>query len=327
MLYLSTFCAAVALGAAVDVVRHAQFRWPQTSINIALGVILALHAADLWWFDHWFVATDPRESNPPAFQATLDRELGNRRIASEREDTIFSDQDRYDDAGGFDSIFLARFNRGYLALAGEPPDTNEQVFDASVLPVKGLEALGVGFVITTAERKDLPQVEKNDAELLYRVPNPAPRAAFFSAARVEFADPWQIPRLFASGSWDRLLLEPNAKNLNLTGDSPGAVGYSRPSSDEIRLKTTSAGGGFVEILEAWDPGWSATVDNSASEILPANGFAIAVAVPPGDHVIRLRYATPGRALGAGLSFFSLVLLVLWIGSARPEHPARSFGVV
>ncbi len=327
LLYLSTFCAAVALGSAVDLVRAAEWPWPRIATSIALGILLTLHAADLSWFDHWFVSTTPLDRDLPAFQATLDRELGAHRIASEREDTIFSDQDRYDDAGGFDSIFLARFNRGYLALAGERPDTNEQVFDASVLPPKALEALGVGFVITTTERKDLPQIEKNDDNLLYRVPNPAPRVNFFPASRAEFADPEQIPAIFASGSWDRLLLEPSAKDRKLSGDASGTAGYSRPSSDEIEIRTASAGAGFVEILEAWDPGWTATVDNYASEVLPANGFAMAVPVPPGDHVIRLRYGTPGRALGTGLSVLDLVLLVLWIGSARSEHSKPRLGVV
>ncbi len=327
MLYLSTFCAAVALGAAVDMFRNAQWRWPRTATYIALGAVLVLHAADLSWFAHWFVETTPRDSDPPAFQTTLDRELGNRRIASERENTIFSDQDRYDDAGGFDSIFLARFNRGYLALAGEPPDTNEQIFDASVLPQKALEALGVGFVITTTERTDLPQIGKNGDDLLYRVPNPAPRVNFFPASRVEFADPDRIPPLFASGSWDRLLSGAGRESPGTLRRRSGTVEYSRPSSDEIQVKTASAGAGFAEILESWDPGWVATLDNSATEILPANGFAMAVAVPSGNHVIRLRYRTPGRQLGAGLSLLSLVLLVLWIGSARPEHAIRPVGVV
>ena len=327
LLYLSTFCGAVALGAAVDWARSAPLPLARTVTNVGLGILLALHVADLSWFDHWFVSTSPRDNGPPAFHTILDRELGNHRIASEREDTIFSDQDRYDDAGGFDSIFLVRFDRAYLALAAKPADTNEQVFDASVLPPKALEALGVGFVITTVERKDLAQVAKNDDELLYRVPNPSPRVSFFAASRAEFADPPRIPELFASGTWDRLLLEAGPNNQRPSGASPGTAEYSRPSSDEIQVRTTSAGAGYVEILEAWDPGWAATVDNSAVEILPANGFAMAVPLPSGHHVVRLRYETPGRALGAVLSAINLVLLVLWVGSARPEHPSPRLSVV
>jgi len=327
LLYLSTFCAAVALGSAIDRARNARFPWPRTTTTVTLGVLLALHAVDLSWFDHWFVSTSRYDDSPPAFEATLDRELGTHRIASERKDTVFSDQDRYDDAGGFDSIFLARFNRGYLALAGEPPDTNEQVFDASVLPPKALDALGVGFVITTTERTDLAQVKKNGDDLLYRVANPAPRASFFPASRAEFADPERIPANFASGPWDRLLLEPPAKDLKLSGDASGTADYSRPSSDEIEIRTASAGAGFVEILEAWDTGWTATVDNSPVQVLPADGFSMAVPLPPGNHVIRLHYKTPGRALGTGLSVLALVLLVLWIGAARPEHSKPRLGVV
>ena len=71
-----------------------------------------------------------------------------------------------------------------MALAGEPADTNEQVFDASVLPVKGLEALGVRFVITGDERSDLQLADTHDDTKLYRVSsNLEPRADFFAADR------------------------------------------------------------------------------------------------------------------------------------------------
>ena len=85
-----------------------------------------------------------------------------------------------------------------MALAGEPPDTNEQVFDASVLPVNALEALGVRFVITTGERTDLALAASDDDDKLYRVPDPAPRANFFADNQVEFAPAQQIPTLFAA---------------------------------------------------------------------------------------------------------------------------------
>src|ERR1700734_91701 len=140
-------------------------------VNSALAALLALHFADLSWFAHWFIETYPREEEALPFRATLDREVGSGRIAQEREDSVFSYGDRYDDAGGFDSIFLARFNRAYLALAGQAPGTNEQLCDASVLPVNALEALGVRFVVTTENRTGLPLVSTTEGANLYRVAN------------------------------------------------------------------------------------------------------------------------------------------------------------
>jgi len=311
LLYFSTFGAAVALGAGVDAVRRVRF-------GAALAmVLLVLHFADLWRFDHWFIQTYPRDNGALEFQTILDREVGTARIAEQREDIVFSDGSRYDDAGGFDSIFLARFNRGYMALAGEPPDTNEQVFDASVLPVKGLEALGVRFVITGEERSDLqlagsdPSADTDGDTKLYRVANPAPRADFVTAARAEFATEQQIPAMFAAGPWNRLLLEPDAKKYLAPGQNAaggGRVEYSRPSSDVMDVQANSAESGFVHVLEACDPGWTATVDGRAAPVLPANGFEMAVPVQSGTHAVRLRYETPGRATGIWLSLASLLLL-------------------
>jgi len=92
--------------------------------------------------------------------------------------------------------------------------------------------------------------------------------------------------------------------------------YLRPSSDEILLRCSSGQPGLVHVLEAFDPGWTATVDAASAPLLPANGFAMAVPVPAGNHTIRLRCKTPGRAMGAALSLLSLALLALLVSSAK-----------
>jgi hypothetical protein len=309
LLYLSTFCAAAAAGAAVDAIRELQ--WPRHALHAGLAVILILHFADLWRFDRWFIQTYPRDEVPATFQATLDRKIGNGRIADERDGNTPLYGERYDDAGGFDSVFLARFNRAWMALAGQPPDTNEQVFDASALPPRALEAMGVRFVISADERPDLPAVEESGYEHLYRVPHPAPRVQFFAAARAEFEPEPRIPEMFAAGSWDRLLLESSAKRHIPSGAAAGVaakLSYARPFPDEIRILSSNSQAGFVYVLEAYDPGWTASVDGARAAVLPANGFAMAVPVGPGAHAIWLNYRTPGRGTGVVLSLASLALL-------------------
>jgi hypothetical protein len=312
-LYVSTFCVALAMGVAVDVVRRAGWFRRTWAVNGVLALLLAFHFADLWRFANNFIETYPRGDDAPAFQAILDRELGNSRIAEERADVIFSDAERYDDAGGFDSIFLARFNRAYLALAGEPADTNEQVFDASELPVHALEALGIRFVITTQERSDMELAAHTEEANLYRVANPAPRVGFFAPARVVFAEEEKIPEMFAAGPWNRLILTPDAKRF-LPGAQDGgasgaaAISYSRPASDEIDLKIVNASPGFVQLVESYDPGWTATVDGAPAPVLSANGFEMAIPVRRGNSDVRLRYETPGRAIGILLSLLSAVSL-------------------
>jgi len=318
LLYLSTFCAAVALGAAVDAVRA--LRWPRGALHTGIAIILALHFTDLWRFANRFIQTYPRDEGPAAFEATLDREIGGGRIADERDGNTPLYGERYDDAGGFDSVFFARYNRAYMALAGKPPDTNEQVFDASTLPPHGLEALGVRFVIGADERPDLPLAGQMDDEHLYRVPHPAPRIQFFPAARAEFEPESRIPEIFAAESWDRLLLESSAKPYIPSGvaqNVPQHLSYSRLSPDEIRIQSSNSQPGFVYVLESFDPGWAASVDGAATTVLPANGFAMAVPVPPGVHAVRLIYETSGRGMALLLSLASLALLIVLV-----RYPGR-----
>ncbi len=94
-----------------------------------------------------------------------------------------------------------------------------------------------------------------------------------------------------------------------------AIHYSRPSSDEFVLQVASDRPGFIHLLEAYDPGWAASVDGANAPLLTANGFAMAIPVAAGQHTIRLRYKTPGRAVGEGLSLVSLLLLIALIASS------------
>jgi hypothetical protein len=318
LLYLSTFAAAVALGVAIDALRRT--KW-------LLAVVLFLHFADLWGFDRLFIHVTPRRPETPAFEAVLDREAGDGRIAEERDALVFSYADRYDDAGGFDSIFLARFNRGVLAVAGAPRDLNQQEVDASELPLKALKAMGVRFVITTQARTDLQLAGSTDEANLYRVPDPAPRAQFFPVARTEFVEEQRIPESFAADPRGNLLLPPQAREYSSRFEFRAsyhpnmgtAIHYARPSSDEIQLQTNTSQNGFAEVLEAYDPGWTASVDGAKAPLVPANGFAMAVPVTAGSHVVLLRYHTVGRATGIALSVLSAGLLVLLIGSVRTSE--------
>jgi hypothetical protein len=85
--------------------------------------------------------------------------------------------------------------------------------------------------------------------------------------------------------------------------------YRRPGPDRIDIGTSFAQAGVVHVLEAYDPGWTASVDGVAAAVTKANGLGMDIAVPAGQHMVRLRYRTPGRQTGVVLSLASLVLLI------------------
>ncbi|MHB1453207.1 MAG: YfhO family protein [Saccharofermentanales bacterium] len=62
----------------------------------------------------------------------------------------------------------------------------------------------------------------------------------------------------------------------------------------------------------YEPGWSATVNGKAVEIVRSNVGFMAVPVAAGDNVIRFNYMTPGLIPGLAMSFGALLLLLLYI---------------
>jgi hypothetical protein len=324
LFYLWTFCVAAALGASVDAVRRMRLPGGAASTVALLAVGLGLHFVDLARFDRMFILTSPRRSGPPDFEEILRTQVGDGRIGSDPV-TGGPYADRYDDVGGFDSIWLARFDQGIVALTGDPPDENEEELDGSDLTVAALEATGVRFVITQDMRADLELVAKTSDTNLYRVPNPVPRAGFFSAQRAQFSAEEKIPNLFAGNPYSLILPDSARRYLRGGVGAGGAakVQYLRPNSDEIRIQLEAGRPGFVHVVETWDPGWSATLDGSAVPVLRANGFLMAVPVSSGRHSIAFRYRTPGRTVGAVLSLVSFGLLIglLCLAETRrvPRH--------
>jgi hypothetical protein len=260
LLYLSTFPAAVAFGVGIDLLKTRRF---------VVAACLLFQVVDLGGFARTFVQTAPWSDRiaPPSFAATILQEAHDERVVANNFDIWC--QRSFDDAGGFDSLILANTWRALLSLAGDNPKLNEEELDASRFPVRALQATGAGFVITDEARSDLKRVASDGDTILYRVPEPAPRAS--------------------------LSVE-------------GQLAYSRPSSDRIELLSTADQPGFATVLESWDPGWIATVDDEPTTVFPANGFALKVPIAAGKHTVRLSYQTPGRTTGWILSLIDVTLL-------------------
>ena len=323
LLYLSTFSASVALGLGVSAFLKSKVFTPRVR-QALVACCLLLHGADLGGFGRHFVQTVPRQGQDSApYEQTLAREVKDGRICVD-SDLLLGYGDRYDDAGVFDSLLLANPYRAMLRLTGQAADLNIEDMDASDLTLPALRAAGVRFVVTAAERKDLALVDSsNDEADLYRVPDPAPRASFFAGDAVDFVPREKTVEAFAARpGGDRLVLAVEARGRSAPPGPPAAdrvpaqVIYARPWSDEITLGAVTDQAGFVYVVEAWDPGWSAAVDGKSAPVVLANGFAMAIPTAAGRHSIRLNYQTPGRMPGGILSLVSGCLLAGLIWTVR-----------
>ena len=85
---------------------------------------------------------------------------------------------------------------------------------------------------------------------------------------------------------------------------------------QLEADVRTAGRRLLVMSERFGPGWRATIDGRAAEVLRVDHVVCGVVVPPGRHVVRLRYVPPGLFAGALVTAGSLVLMALAVLVAR-----------
>jgi hypothetical protein len=326
LFYLTTFPLAVALGAGIDALLALKTRTKLAYAAVAIA--LGLQGFDLAGFSHPFVIPIPREDALGMQDQPLGKAVHDGRLAT--DSIIWSSRRRFDDIGTFDSLILAKPYRALLDLSRAPLGTNLQIVNGAAFPLPALQAGAAVLVLTPKTRPDLPFLAKRNDLNIYSVPDPAPRASFYGPQAIKFLPEDTIPSALRSHVFETdLILLPAESRMALGAAAKsagsGTVTYKRPSSDEILLEVSASGAGFVNVVESYDPGWSAEVDGQPAPIFAANGFTLAAPVSAGAHTVRFVYRTPGRAAGVLLSFLAagmLAGLVRFAGYAPPVAPAR-----
>ena len=97
----------------------------------------------------------------------------------------------------------------------------------------------------------------------------------------------------------------------------------------MQVDVQAAVPGYLRVLESWDPGWRATVDDRPAELFLADGFVMAVPLTPGPHVVRLTYSTPGVRVGLALTAAGVLGLIVLLACAprfwfhAAAHPSNT----
>jgi uncharacterized membrane protein YfhO len=99
---------------------------------------------------------------------------------------------------------------------------------------------------------------------------------------------------------------PTAPQVAITRTAPGAM----------TVQVESGLPGILVLSEPYTPGWVATVDGQAAEILIANHAFRAVPVTAGEHTVTFRYQPMSFVLGAWISGSTLAVLLLILFVAR-----------
>ncbi|MFG0317975.1 MAG: hypothetical protein ACF8XB_11925, partial [Planctomycetota bacterium JB042] len=191
-----------------------------------------------------------------------------------------------------------------------------------------LDLLGVRTVLiddpTLVERSGLPVAFARPEEGLGGLDRPGalPRAFLLGGAEVV---PDAAERLARLG--DRTF-DPRAAALLESAPSvalPERGPFATPVEAEHAvsrhaLEFDAPHAGVAVLAESWDPGWSATVDGAAAEVLVVDHALCGVALPAGRHVVEFSYRAPGAAAARWAAIAALLALLLLAAPVAASRP-------
>jgi hypothetical protein len=151
---------------------------------------------------------------------------------------------------------------------------------------------------------------------LYRVPDPLPRT--YAVGRARVADGRAAYATLVDPAFDPAyeIVLPTGPVVRARSPFSGATRLSEYRPDCVRIEAVLDQPGYVVLVDAWDPGWGATVDGQHAPVLRANVAFRAVPVPAGAHVVEFRYRPRSVLAGLAISAMALLLLAVWWGLHR-----------
>ncbi len=150
---------------------------------------------------------------------------------------------------------------------------------------------------------------------------------------------WMAPRVRVVGSTDARALRERgayeradpwiegdparmpAQSAEGTAWRPGEILVQRPAMDRLDVGVRGTSGGWLLFSEQHLPGWKATVNGADAEIERAYGLLRAIAIPPGDSIVRTKYEPTSLRAGATLTIGALLVLAWWVRREREPRTA------
>jgi uncharacterized membrane protein YfhO len=104
--------------------------------------------------------------------------------------------------------------------------------------------------------------------------------------------------------------------------APGEVQVVSYAPNEVRLRTRSAGAGFLVAADAWYPGWEAAIDGQPARLYAADVAFRGLRVPAGEHRVEMRFVPRILYRAAVVSCLALLGL-MWalIAGRTTRRPA------
>jgi hypothetical protein len=154
---------------------------------------------------------------------------------------------------------------------------------------------------------------------VFRVPDPLPRTYAVGSARVA-PEPRSFDLLVASDfDPQREIVLPEGEGRH-GADFSGRSRIVEFTPDRVVLEAELSAPGYVVLLDAYDPGWSAEVDGEPAPVLRANVLFRAVGVGAGRHRIEYRYRPPGFRAASALFATAVLVAAAIVARQRRDAP-------
>jgi hypothetical protein len=161
----------------------------------------------------------------------------------------------------------------------------------------------------------------------YFSPEPFEPIFLAPSARVEPDSGAAIGALFDQAFDPRAeaLLERDAAPGGKPGaPAPAAVQVLEDRANSIRVAVTAPEGATLVVLQSFNPGWRAEVDDVGAEIVRVDGLFQGVRLTPGQHTVSLVFRPASLIAGAWISAVTaLALVALALVSARRDRAMRA----
>jgi hypothetical protein len=239
---------------------------------------------------------------------------------------------RLNDVLGYSPIQLPRY-WSYIRATDDLP----VFYNASVIQLPSMQdvwLLGVRYLI---EAKGVPLTDPNGEPAV-----PGTTVASERGYRLIEVSGWQ-PRVSVVADWTdarngvqalhavldpefdpsrRAVAEGTTSLAPSTGGPPGMATYTEAEPEDVRISVEAPAPSLVVVRNAWDRGWSATVDGRPASLLRTDYFLQGVPVPAGNHEVRLVYRDPTIARGLLGSAITWAVLALATAVAVPLTTRR-----
>jgi hypothetical protein len=138
-------------------------------------------------------------------------------------------------------------------------------------------------------------------------------------------------RALGRAARERIIVEDPDRPMPVGASVHGQARIVEELPERVVVEADSPGDSYLFLADAFDPGWTATIDGRASPIRPAQIAFRAVFLPGGRHRVVFTYRPAGFTLGlvvSGLGAIAAVTMLVWpgrVGEPGPEHGELGWG--